>query len=249
MYDNSVAKVAFMNGEYEKAARMFHDGARDGDAEAAFNYGYCLLHGYGTPRNEREARSFFSFARELDGGEAAYNLASLYLSGLGGRKDFTRAVDLMKTAASRGCVEAQLYLGMVYTLGAVIDPDIVSISLIPYHTPEYRTETFLLEGEVSSDVQKEEEERVMAVRQNPQAAVMYFGMAARADATYVKDLVAKGKYMYAKCYVDGFGVEFDREKSARLMLIAGKSGSEEALVYLAERGVSREMLGLPPKQD
>ena len=249
MLDVSVAKVAFMNGEYEKAARMFLDLARDGDTEAAFNYGYCLMHGYGVSRNEKEARSFFSFALELDGGFAAYNLASLYLSGLGGAKNFRKAVDLMKTAASKGCIEAQLYLGMVYTLGVVIDPDIVSISLIPYHTPEYRTDTLLLEGDVSEDAVLEEEERVNAVRQDPHAAVSYFAMAARGDTTYVKDLVSKGKYMYAKCYADGFGVEFDREKSARLMLVAGKSGSEEALVYLEERGVTREMLGLPPKKD
>ena len=247
MIDPKAAKVAFMNGEYEKAAKMFHEGARDGDAESAFNYGYCLLHGYGVPRDEKEARSFFSFASELEGGEAAYNLASLYISGIGGTKNFRRAIDLMRQSADKGCVEAQLYLGMAYTLGAVIDPDIISISLIPYHTPEYRTEMLLLEGEVSEDMEREEDERLSVIKQNPNAAFEYFRAAARHDPTYVEELVSKGKYMYAKCYADGFGVEFDASKSARLMLIAGKSGSEEALIYLAERGVTREMLGLPSK--
>lgn len=244
VYDTRSAKVAFMNGEYECAARMFHEGAREGDAEAAFHYGYCLLHGYGVGRDEREARSFFSFAVELDGGEAAYNLASLYISGLGGAKNFHKAISLMQTAASRGCVEAQLYLGMVNTLGVVIDPDVVSISLIPYHTPEYRSDVMLLSGDVSDDMEREEDERTSVVRQNPTAAFEYFRAAARHDPTYVEELVSKGKYMYAKCYADGFGVEFDRDKSARLMLLAGKSGSEEALLYLAERGVTPEMLGL-----
>jgi TPR repeat protein len=218
MFDNAQAKVAFLNGEYERAAEMFHEGARDGDIEAAFHYGYCLMHGYGTRRNEREARSFFSFARELDGGEAAYNLASLYISGLGGAKDFHKAVTLMSTAAEKGCVEAQLYLGMVYTLGVIIDPDIVSISLIPYHKPEYRSDVLLLEGEVSDDPEREEEERASVVRQNPQAAFEYFRAAARHDPTYVEDLVSKGKYMYAKCYADGFGVDFNLEKSTTLVL-------------------------------
>ncbi len=247
MCDNKKAKVLFMDGEYERAAAMFRDCARDGDVEAAFNYGYCLFHGIGVERNESEAKSFFSFASTLEGGEAAYNLAVMYISGIGVRKNFRRAIDYMRDSAARGCVEAQLYLGMVYTLGAVIDPDITSISLIPFHTPEYRSDTLLLEGEVSEDVEREEEERLSVVKQDPQAAFSYFRAAARHDPTYVEELVSKGRYMYAKCYADGFGVEFDREKSVRLMLIAGKSGSAEALQYLAERGVNPEMLGISKK--
>lgn len=247
MYDNSEAKVAFMNGEYKKAAEMFHEGARDGDAEAAFHYGYCLLHGRGVERDGREARSFFAFASELEGGEAAYNLASLCIGGIGGARNFRRAIDLMRTSAAKGCVEAQLYLGMAYTLGAVIDPDIVSISLIPYHTPEYRSEIMLLWGEVTEDGRSEEDERLSVIKQDARVAFEYFRAAARHDPTYVEELVSKGKYMYAKCYADGFGVEFDRDKSARLMLIAGKSGSEDALIYLAERGVTPEMLGISSK--
>lgn len=249
MFDSKEAKVVFMNGDHALAARMFLEGAREGDCEAAFHYGYCLLHGFGTDRDEREARSFFSFARELDGGEAAYNLASLYISGLGGAKNFRHAVDLMRLSAAKGCVEAQLYLGMAYTLGAVIDPDITSISLIPYHTPEYRADTYLLTGLADESQVEEEEARLAVVKQDPRAAFECFRAAARHDPTYVEELVSKGKYMYAKCYADGFGVEFDRDRSARLMLIAGKSGSEEALLYLAERGVTREMLGLPPKSE
>ena len=237
MYDNSVAKVAFMNGDYTKAAQMFYEGARDGDLNAAFNYGYCLLHGLGVERNFKEAKSFFAFASELEGGEAAYNLAVMYISGIGVAKDFRRAADYMRASAALGCVEAQLYLGMAHTLGAVIDPDVTSISLIPFHTPEYRSEIFLLEGDGSYHDVEEEEARLCVIKYDPHAAFGYFRDAARHDPTYVKDLVAKGKYMYAKCYADGFGVDFDRDKSTRLMLIAGKSGSREAVGYLAECGV------------
>ncbi len=242
MYDNAEAKVIFMNGEYERAAKMFHEGARDGSMEAAFNYGYCLLYGIGTDRNEAEAKSFFTFASELQGGEASYNLAVMYISGLGVPKNFLRAADYMRNAARLGCVEAQLYLGMAHTLGALIDPDIISISLIPYHTPEYRSDIALIEGEISPDTLKEEEERLSVIKQDPHAAFEYFRAAARHDPTYVDELVAKGKYMYAKCYADGFGVDFDRDKSTRLMLIAGKSGSPEAVSFLAERGASQAFL-------
>ena len=50
MYDKSTADVAFMEGDYETAAQMYLDGARDGDATASFNYGYCLINGLGAPR-------------------------------------------------------------------------------------------------------------------------------------------------------------------------------------------------------
>lgn len=242
MYGNKEAKVAFMQGEYARAAEMFHECARDGDAEAAFNYGYCLLRGIGTECNPAEAKSYFVFAAELDGGEAAYNLAVMYISGIGVKRDFRRAIEYMKSSAELGCVEAQLYLGMAYTLGAVLDPDITSVSLIPFHTPEYRSDTPLLDGYSSRDIADEEDERLSTVRQDPRAAFTYFRAASRHDPTYVGELVAKGKYMYAKCYADGFGVGFDREKTVRLMLAAGKSGSEEAIRFLAEYGVSPAML-------
>ncbi len=237
MYNNEEAKVVFMNGEHARAAEMFREGARDGSIEAAFNYGYCLLHGIGVEKDEREAKSFFAFSSELSGGEASYNLAVMYISGIGVGKNFRRAIDYMKNSARLGCIEAQLYLGMAHTLGAVIDPDITSVSLIPYHTPEYRSDILLLEGEVSPDTLREEEERLSVIKQDPHAAFEYFRAAARHDPTYVEQLVAKGQYMYAKCYADGFGVEFNRDKSTRLMLIAGKNGSKEAVNFLAEYGV------------
>ncbi len=236
------AKVIFMRGEHERAAAMFREGARDGDMESAFHYGYCLLHGLGVEQNTAEAKSFFTFSRELPGGEAAYNLAVMYIEGIGVGKNYRRGIDCMRSSAALGCIEAKLYLGMAHTLGAVLDPDITSISLIPYHTPEYRSDVLMLEGEVSYDPLKEEEERLSVIKQDPHAAFEYFRSAARHDPTYVKELVAKGQYMYAKCYADGFGVDFDRDKSTRLMLIAGKSGSEEAVMYLAERGVPMALL-------
>ena len=63
-YEKSVADAHFLRGEYEIAAKMYHEGARDGDERAAFNYGYCLYHGIGVKRDPSEAKSFFSFARE-----------------------------------------------------------------------------------------------------------------------------------------------------------------------------------------
>ena len=69
MFDFLGAKVVYMRGEYEKAAELFHEGAREGDVMAAFAYGYCLLYGIGVPVDYAEAKSYFVFARDLEGGE------------------------------------------------------------------------------------------------------------------------------------------------------------------------------------
>ncbi len=241
MYEKLVADIKFLEGEYELAAEMYFEGAKEGDALASFNYGYCLWHGLGVAKDPLEAKSFFAFARDLEGGEACYNIAMLYLHGEGVGKDYKKAYQYMRMSADSGCVEALLYLGMAYTSGCMFEPDVIGISMIPTHKPEYRNYAELLEGYVE-DFELDEELRYSAVRQDARRAFECFRAAARHDPTYVEELVATGKYLYAKCYVDGLGVDFDREKSIRLMLLAGKSGSKEALAYIAENGLTPEML-------
>ena len=242
MYEKLKADVEFLAGNYDAAAKMYLEGARDGDATASFNYGYCLWRGAGVPYDPTEAKSFFAFARDLEGGEACYNIAMLYLHGEGVPRDYKKAFEYMNISASEGCIEAQLYLGMAHTAGCMFEPDVVAISLIPYHKPEYRTEYYMLDGDIP-DFERDEELRYAAVHQDARRAFEWFQTAARHDPTYVEELVAKGKYLYAKCYVDGLGTDFDRDKSIRLMLAAGKSGSPEAIAYIAENGITADMLG------
>ena len=241
MFEKSVADLAFMEGDYEVAAQMYLEGAREGDALASFNYGYCLWRGIGAPYDPKEAKSFFAFARDLEGGEACYNIAMLYLHGEGVAKDYVKSYEYMKNSAEQGCIEAQLYLGMAYTSGCMFEPDIVGINMIPCHTPEYQRDGFLLDGEVV-DFELDEALRYSAVKQDARQAFEWFQTAARHSTAYVEDLVAKGKYLYARCYVDGLGTDFDRDKSVRLMLAAQKSGSQEATAYIIENGITAEML-------
>lgn len=241
MFNKSLADVAFMEGDYEGAAKMYLEGARDGDALASFNYGYCLWRGLGAPYDPKEAKSFFAFARDLEGGEACYNIAMLYLHGEGVEKNYVKAYEYMTVSATQGCIEAQLYLGMAYTAGCMYEPDIVRINMIPHHTPEYRDDTLILDGDVI-DFELDEELRYSAIKQDAKRAFDWFQTAARHSTSYVEDLVAKGKYLYARCYVDGLGTDFDRDKSLRLMLSAHKSGSDEATAYFMENGITPDML-------
>lgn len=229
--DIKTSNVLFLDGKYEQAANAYYEAALEGDAEAAFNYGYCKLFGIGTERDEREAKSFFTYAKELPGGEAAYNLAVMHLHGVGVKRDYKKVYSYMHDAAVLGSIEAQLYLGIAHTLGSLFEPDIIAISRIPFHTPIYRQEGNLLGGYAEPD-EEDEELRQSAVRFDPVSAFEWFGIAARHDATYVEELSGKGKFLYARCFADGLGTEFNRDRANRLMLLAAKDGSEEAMVYL-----------------
>ena len=82
-----------MRGEYERAAELFREGAREGDALASFCYGYCLLYGIGVTADYKEAKSYFSFARDVGEGEATYNLAVMYMHGLGVSRNFKKSLE------------------------------------------------------------------------------------------------------------------------------------------------------------
>lgn len=230
MFDLNKAKVLFLDQEYERAAEMFYEGASEGNAEAAFNYAYCLMNGYGVERDPSLAKTFYTFASGAVG-EAAYNLAVMYLHGNGVKRNYRKTFEYMQDAAELGIIEAQLYLGVAFTLGSLFEPDIVSISLIPYHTPEYNAPGMYIEGEVP-DYEADEEERIAAVRHDPVSAFSWFRTAAKHSPDYVEELSGKGKYLYARCFIDGLGTDFNRDRGNALMLLAAKDGSAEALSYL-----------------
>ncbi len=242
MYDALLANVLFLKQEYTAAADMYYEGACEGDEGAAFNYAYCLLRGYGRPYDPAGAKSFFSHARDFGDGEACYDLAMLYMHGEGVKRDLAKSLEYMHASADLGCIEAQLYLGMAYTTGCMFEPDITLISMIPYHTAEYRTREDMLLMAGGGESIEEFDSRYAVLTADPRRAFEWFKLAASHDPTYVGELVAKGKYLYAKCYIDGLGTDFDFQRGARIMLLAEADGSREASAFLAENGLTRERL-------
>ncbi len=245
MYEKGIADAEFLRGNYETAREMYLEGARAGDAFASYNYAYCLLHGYGGAYDPQGAKSYFAFARDLMNGESSYMLSMLYMHGEGVAQNFSKALSYMRDSADDGCIEAQLYLGMAYTLGCLFEPDIIGISMIPFHKSEYRGNENLLTGIVESP--EREDLRFAVIKADAKMAFEYFRLAASHDSTYVAELVAKGKFLYAKCYIDGLGVDFNRQKGARLMLSAGRSGSPDAVAFLSANGVPPELYLDKPK--
>ena len=230
MQDVKTAKVLFLDERYEEALDMFYECAREGDAEACFHYAFCKQYGYGSEPDLAAARTFYSYAKEQIG-EACYNLAVMYLHGEGVERDYKKCYQLMYDAARLNIIEAQLYLGVAHTMGSVFEPDIAAISLIPYHTPIARGEVLALEGDVP-DEEADEEKRMRAVRFDPHSAFLWFRRAARHDSDYVEGLATQSKFLYAQCFVDGLGTDFNRERAENLMLVAASEGSPDALRYL-----------------
>ncbi len=237
MPDVKTAKVLFLDGKHTEACNMFYKCSRDGDAEAAFHYGYCLQYGYGTEKNPVLARRFYNYAKELIG-EANYNLAIMYLHGEGGDTDYRKAYSAMYDAANADIIEAQLYLAVAHTMGTLFEPDIIGISLIPYHAQIARDTVYRLSGEVP-DLEEDEEARIRAVRFDPRTAFHWFSRAARHNSDYVEELASQSKYLFALCYIDGLGTEENRTLAEDLMLVAAKDGSPEALLFLQENAPYR----------
>lgn len=232
MSDARTGKVLFMDGRYKEALEVLYNAAAGGDAEAAFDYAYCLQFGYGTERDAKRARSFYNFAKERIG-EASYNLAVMYLHADGVARDYREAYSLMYDAARQNIIEAQLYLGVAHTMGTMFEPDIVAISRIPYHTAIGRDSALMLEGDVP-DLEDDEELRIRAVRFDPGAALEWFSIAARHNRDYVEALAVQSKYLYARCFVDGLGTDYDRKRAEDLMLVAAAEGSPDALAFIEE---------------
>ena len=242
MFDLTQANLSFVEGDTTRAAALYYEGAREGDARAAFNLATCLRRGIGVPMDPLQAKSFYSFAKESDHGEAYYNLAVMYIHGEGVVRNYKTAISHMRSSAAKGCIEAQLYLGMFYTTGAVFNPDIVGISHIPSRTVEYRTrDTFLLMGDVP-DFEADEEARFSVSPADAREAFLYFREAAYNKSGDAEELIGKAQYLYAKCFIDGLGTEIDVSKGSRIMLLSAKSGSEEALGFLVENNVDPKNL-------
>lgn len=237
MQDVKTAKVIFLDGKHTEAFNMFYECAKDGDAEAAFHTAYCLQYGYGTGKDAVLARRFYNFAK-AEIGEANYNLAVMYLHGEGGDVDYRMAYSSMYDAAVADIIEAQLYLGVAHTMGTLFEPDIIGLSLIPYHTHITREAVYELVGEVP-DLEEDEEARIRAVRFDPHSAFLWFKRAAKHGSDYVEGLASQSKYLFARCFVDGLGTEFDRTRAEELMLVAAADGSTDALAFLEENAPYR----------
>jgi len=85
--------------------------------------GAMYLRGSAVPQNFLEAKRWLTDAADKGNLAAQNDLAYLYYNGLGGERDYTRALELYEKAALQGDVMAQANTGLMYATGTGTDTD------------------------------------------------------------------------------------------------------------------------------
>lgn len=241
------ADAAFVEGDYETAFWGYFEGAVDfGDARSAFNLAFMYHQGYHTPRNYVWARKYYHLASYHFGGEAKFNLALMHMRGQGGDTDHRAAYDLMKASAAEGCVHAQMYLGVAYTLGCIFDPvETECISLIPFPRVIKRDSCALLLTGDSFDPALEDK-RFEIIEADGDDAMEMFRMAAeQEDDTYIEQEIGQAKFEIGRAIAEGMGSEYDPQKGYRLMETAALiHDCKDALQYLHKNAPAAKVYGI-----
>lgn len=241
-FDQLTADTLFLKGAYKEAFEMYLRGATEyRDSRAAFDLAYMYHRGIYVPQNGHMARKFYHAAAALDGGAALYNLALLHLRGIGGAVDLAAAAECMRRAAADGSVDAQLYLGVAYTLGCVFDPlDIECLSMIPYPRVIRRDPAAMLNGG-GTDAAMEDARFEILEADEVEAVEMFRRAAAHGDDTYIREQLGTAKLTLGQALIEGVGMEYDPRRGYRLIAQAAAAhDSREAAHYLlAHREAAR----------
>ena len=247
-FDFVHADATFLRGDHRGAfEQYFHAATEHRDPRAAFDVAFLYHMGYGVPRNDYMARQFYRAALCLDEGVAAFNLGLLYLRGQGGEVDFDAALRMMRQAAADGCIDAQLYLGMAYTMGCLFDPiNIECISMIPFRRVISRSAGNLLATgnfDPTADARRYE-----AVEADAEGAAQMLWQAARhKDDTYIEKQLGDAKLLLGQVLIEGLGEEYDPAKGFRMIRRAAlQHGSKEAAAYLAANREKALAYGVDP---
>ncbi len=241
------ADAAFLEGDYEVAFWGYFEGAVDfGDARSAFNLAFMYHQGYHTPRNYVWARKYYHLASYHFGGEAKFNLALMNMRGQGGDTDYHTAYDLMRASAAEGCVHAQMYLGVAFTLGCIFDPvETECISLIPFPRIIKRDPSAMLLTGGGNDASIEDKRFEVIEADGDDALEMFRLAAEQEDDTYIEREVGQAKFEIGRAIAEGLGSEYDPQKGYRLMETAALTHDcKNAQRYLHKNAPAAKVYGI-----
>ena len=105
------------SSKLEKAYLHFRRAAENGNIEAQFQVGECLLYGNGIPQDSREAVNWFLKASTANHSGAQFAMAECYRSGYGVEQDYSKSFDWYRKAADQGNCEAIFNIGVCYDYG------------------------------------------------------------------------------------------------------------------------------------
>lgn len=223
-----------------EAFKLFYAAADKGDAHAMYQLGICYLDGKGVAMNSNEAIKLFHTAADKDDTKALCKLAGCYLYGKGVKQDTKEALSLYKSAIEKGDTEAMVQLGKYYKRGIrnLLNEDTIeSIKLFNLAAEKGDTEAIYELGVCHAfgiGVKKDQEESFKYFQKaanNGNAHAMYWLGSGYLRGWYkaennvaegiklLSSAVDNGCYLGAielgKCYMEGKGVEKDKEKAMK----------------------------------
>ncbi len=245
------ADAAFLEGDYETAFWCYFEGAVDfGDARSAFNLAFMYHQGYHTPRNYVWARKYYHLASYHFGGEAKFNLALMNMRGQGGETDHGAAYELMKASAAEGCIHAQMYLGVAYTLGYIFDPiETECISLIPFPKVVKRDPTSVLLEGAGLDTTLEDLRFEVIDADQDEAMDMFRKASQHLDSTYAEKEIGQAQFEFGRGLIEGFGQRYDPRAGYKMMERAAMlHNNENALRFLSRNVATAGIYGIDTKK-
>jgi len=112
-----------VDGQYDRAFRIFEHLARDGIAEAEYQLGTHYWRGWGVERDDAEAFRWFTRAAEQGNIDAQYEVAYAYWDGMGVVQDRQEGLRRLRLLGEQGHLNSQSALGDFYLNGDGVEAD------------------------------------------------------------------------------------------------------------------------------
>ncbi len=237
--------------DYAEAARWYEMAAFHNSCTGQYELGLLYLKGRGVEQDFERARLWFEQARVnkwsivLDGVEiephatdrafSNYELAHLYLNGLGVTRDVERGVELLQTAAEIGCGPALDDLGVLHCDGTLGDPDWKSAV------------EWFRRGAEERDFWNAQRNLALCYWNGTgveQSDSLAFQWMKRAASHWVE--FSEAYFMMGWFHEDGIGTEQDVPEAVKWYYKAALKDHEEALARLQQRIESLSVV--PPKE-
>jgi len=115
--------TSYLEGDYQTAAKSFHQAAGQGHANAQFTLGVMFYQGDGVDQDYKEAVKWYRLAADQGLAPAQFNVGMMYYQGDGVDQDYQEAAKWYRMVAEQGLAQAQFNLGMMYNLGQGVKQD------------------------------------------------------------------------------------------------------------------------------
>lgn len=218
----------YRKNDADKAVDWYLKAAKQGVANAQTELGLLCHSGEGVKQDDELAVQCFTDAADQGDARAMYYLSQCYMNGVGVAEDFDKGWDLLTKAADKGNINALNDLGDRYMSAA--DDDETS--------KKDQAEFYETAAQCFMDAAKQDDARAiwrlgwMHIRGQYFATNEKEGFALFMKAA--KDDFSPAQVAVGICYVEGIGVERNKNEAIYWYKRAADQGNEEAVKYLED---------------